>query len=101
MLKYFECTHSYFLAAAEKELLGDVHSRLQLEAFQKILIQSIFNQAAMNVIMDIAMNTTMDIRGQAALNMKVDFIMLILLHHQNILHTAGYVLFSLCTDTHM
>lgn len=89
MLKYFECLPSYFLAAAEKELLGDFHSRLQLEAFQKILIQSIYNQAAMNVIMYIAMNTTMDIRGQATLNKKVDFIMLILLHHQSILHTAG------------
>lgn len=89
MLKYFECLPSYFLAAAKKELLGDFHSRLQLEAFQKILIQSIYNQAAMNVIMYIAMNTTMDIRGQATLNKKVDFIMLILLHHQSILHTAG------------
>lgn len=89
MLKYFECLPSYFLAAAEKELLGDFHSRLQLEAFQKTLIQSIYNQAAMNVIMYIAMNTTMDIRGQATLNKKVDFIMLILLHHQSILHTAG------------
>lgn len=47
---------------------------------------------AMNVIMDIAMNTTTDIRGQAALNKKVEFIMLILLHHQNILHIAGVVL---------
>lgn len=93
MLKYFECLPSYFLAAAKKELLGDFHSRLQLEAFQKILIQSIYNQAAMNtamnVIMNMAMNTTMDIRGQATLNKKVDFIMLILLHHQSILHTAG------------
>lgn len=93
MLKYFECLPSYFLAAAKKELLGDFHSRLQLEAFQKILIQSIYNQAAMstamNVIMDIAMNTTTDIRGQAALNKKVELIMLILLHHQNILHIAG------------
>ena len=44
---------------------------------------------AMNVIMNMAMNTTMDIRGQATLNKKVDFIMLILLHHQSILHTAG------------
>jgi hypothetical protein len=77
--------HSYFLAAAKEELLGGFPSRLQLGAFQKIPIQSISDQAVMNA----ATNTAMNICGQAAMNKEVDFIMIILLHQQNILHTAG------------
>lgn len=79
------------LSAVKEALLGSFPSLLQLGTLQRVLIQSIYDQAAMK--------TVTDTHGQAAMNKEVDFIML-LLHIQNILHRIGLVSLF-CIHTHL